>query len=74
MGTVKWCAAGALVRAGLLLNANECLTQDAYEAVTRALPRKDSTLMSWNDAPDRKHAQVLAVFDRAIKAEGKRHG
>lgn len=70
----SWCAAGAIVRAGLLLNAGDVLTQDAYEAATRALPEKSLSLMSWNDAPDRKHAEVIKVFNRAIAAEGKRRG
>lgn len=39
----------------------------AYRAVGNVVHRE--SLVSWNDEPDRTHAEVLAAFDRAIEAE-----
>jgi hypothetical protein len=40
----------------------------AFEALRKAAGiAKDQTLVGWNDAPERTHAEVLAAFDKAIE-------
>lgn len=43
----------------------------AFRAIYKAagIGKRFFTLVEWNDAPSRTHAQVLATFDKAIKAE-----
>lgn len=42
----------------------------AYRLLERyaGFPTEANTLVQWNDAPERTHAEVLAVFDKAIEA------
>lgn len=59
VGATRFCAAGAVVRAGG--------GGDATAALREATGHFGG-LYAWNDAPERTHAEVLAVFDRAIAA------
>ena len=69
---VCWCAVGAL--ADIINSPN--LTEDdelrIFEEARHAIEKANqiTTLESFNDAPNRTHAEVLAAFDRAIEAEG----
>ena len=45
--------------------------RDVYLAVLRAVP-SDDDVSSWNDAPGRTFAEVLALLDKAIAAEEAR--
>lgn len=40
----------------------------ALDALRDAIGGTD-TVIAWNDAPERTHAEVLAAFDKAIAAE-----
>jgi hypothetical protein len=58
-----WCLDGALLK----------LTRhdgDVYLAVRKALPV--DVLCVWNDAPERTHAEVLELLDKAIQSEAAR--
>ena len=61
------CAVGALLgalhRAG---NDGECV---ALRRLRKALPIGFADVVSLNDHPDTTHADIMAVFDRAIAAE-----
>ena len=61
---VCWCAEGAIWHVGI----------DDYAALGDALTLLefviDGQIPTWNDMPDRAHAEVLAAFDRAIALAG----
>jgi hypothetical protein len=62
---VCWCVLGACDRvAGRSRNANA----DAQIALHKARPRGYRNVAHYRDRPKRKHADVLALFDRAIAA------
>lgn len=74
---VKWCAAGAVcvVCSGDAIRSVSAIycAPAARRALERALPRnplEPRDLETWNDVPGRTHAEVLALFDRAIAAAG----
>lgn len=60
LGAVEKCAAQ---------NFREEATAVAY--LNRAIPTKAGYIANYNDAPRRKHSQVLRVFDKAIKLAEK---
>ena len=53
-----YCAVGALEMAGA-----------RFRPLVRALPGGSYTIVDFNDAPTTTHADVMALFDRAIAAE-----
>ena len=60
----KWCALGAVIQ------TLERSSPSREHETVRALEGVIGTyLVSWNDAPERTHAEVLAAFDRAIANE-----
>jgi hypothetical protein len=67
-GAVCWCLAGALEKVSG--RTQDCGVEPAYQAVDDLIV--DATnVREWNDAPERTHAEVLALLDRAIaSAEG----
>lgn len=62
---VCWCALGALRLAGGYY-------EEGQDALERLLPY-ETELFTWNDAPGRTQAEVLALFDKAIEAERARN-
>jgi len=65
---VCWCALGAI--AAITREDPNYVNDDVYWLLHRAmgLPANEIAVAAWNDAPGRTHAEVLAVFERAIKA------
>mgnify|MGYP006346210075 CR=1 FL=1 len=65
------CAMGALVwvnpDVGIFCN-------DAYRPLRDALPAEWTSIPYFNDAPATTHADILALFDRAIAAERAKIG
>lgn len=59
------CAAEAIEDVTLITRPELALRVRAYDALRDAIHCRDLT--SWNDAPERTHAEVLAAFDRAIE-------
>jgi rhodanese-related sulfurtransferase len=55
---VCWCAVGAMAEVGL---ASLC------EMYFRRVIDWPGGIISWNDAPERTQAEVLAAFDKAIE-------
>ncbi len=41
---------------------------DVRDCLTRALPGSHRVVVSFNDHPDTTHADIMALFDRAINA------
>lgn len=72
-----FCAWGAVRRAASDMG-DIMLELPAMHALTKALDRDDGGelpgghIACWNDMPGRKHADVLALFDRAIEQETNR--
>lgn len=58
------CSTGSI----MLTEASEQLKNDAERILRLQVP--DHKIVDWNDAPGRTREEVLAVFDRAIKAAG----
>lgn len=54
---VCWCSMGALSASGDWVRARTLLLRSIGGS---------RSLVDWNDAPERTHAEVLAAFDRAI--------
>ena len=67
-GTTCWCAVGA-VEAATGYAVIEPNTALAVRALERVMPRREGSVPSFNDAPTTTHADILALFDRAIAAE-----
>lgn len=68
---VRWCLAGGLTRAVFDNSAAEASTADRHaadEAIVRLLP-DNMNAITWNDAPKRTQAEVLALLDQAIASE-----
>jgi hypothetical protein len=63
----RWCAAGALYRVvdGAAIAARGRATAEARGLLMRACPER--YVEKFNDAPTTTHADVLALFDRAIE-------
>ena len=63
-----WCALGAI--AAITREDPNDVNDELYWLLCRAmgLPDNEIAVAAWNDAPGRTHAEVLAVFDRAIEA------
>lgn len=67
-GMDTFCAAEAIEEAyapGWLLHRSEAFRK-LHQAA--GLPQSSGSLVDWNDAPERTHAEVLAAFDKAIEA------
>ena len=77
----RWCLTGAIRRAALHHPGGTWpLMPRAFARVARVAREPESELqwdtggqaareiVSWNDAPERTHAEVLALLDRAIAA------
>lgn len=68
-----WCLITALAKIGPGLNAISCPVQDYQKALRREIFGSDqgcsptSSISIWQDAPERTHAEVLAVLDKAIE-------
>lgn len=65
---VCWCMDGALMRSAQSAHLYEpgSAYWDAFYALNKLA---NGDFIAWNDKPERKHAEVLAVFDKAIEAE-----
>ena len=69
---IRFCAVGALYRVSDISENGPY--NDAQEAIASVLRAQSLTLsddpfsaiVSWNDADDRTHADVIAIFDAAI--------
>lgn len=59
-----WCARDAIIA---VAPDEPRSTNSALATLKRAIGRPG--IVSWNDAPERTHAEVMAAFDRAIAAE-----
>ncbi|WP_424974222.1 DUF6197 family protein [Dinoroseobacter sp. S124A] len=64
-GQAPCCALGAV---GLFA----CGKGSAYEALQAVLPEPRGSVTFYNDAPSTTHADILALYDRAIAAEEAR--
>lgn len=62
-----FCAIGAIERACGREPFNALAVGPAIDALTDVLPSSYAEPADYNDAPRRTKAQVLALFDRAIK-------
>ena len=62
----RWCIRGALGLAAKAAGIAAC--SGAYPVAERALTSfiPDRLLSPWNDAPERTHAEVMALIDLAI--------
>lgn len=61
----KWCASGAV----FAQKGHGRIVGDALSVLSRVV--ETSSISDWNDAPVRTKREVLAAFDRAIKAASK---
>ena len=62
----RWCSAGAITAS---TGANDFFAREAArDAFVKAIDAGNLAL--WNDAPGRTQAEVLAVFDEAIRRAG----
>lgn len=70
----KWCQGTATAGYGARLCAIRAAggaryrNKDAVAALKAALPIGEKSLPRFNDSPDTTHADVMALFDRAIEA------
>ena len=60
-----WCVSGAISISGRDITVRWA----ARDAILFAAGTSVMDVPTWNDAPERTHAEVLAVFDKAIEAE-----
>lgn len=65
-GTTQYCAIGAVVAASDELGCDDKLLV-AAEGMLRLGMGGDGKLVRYNDADERKHEEILAVYDRAIE-------
>lgn len=64
----SFCAMGALIKEGFGIDDRAwCAASDFLQNAIPAGSR-DSTIPRYNDTPGRTHAEILALFDRAIEA------
>lgn len=69
-GAVQWCAVGAVRKVAGGPSADSI--HEALHELNASIRGGDS-IMVYNDGENRKHAQVLKVFDRAIeRLEGEK--
>lgn len=66
----RFCIVGAIIRSVRIYDHNEAMR--TIDRVTAPLKQAagQTTLMCWNDAPERTHAEVMEAFDRAIILAG----
>ena len=64
----KFCTVGAITCA-----SGEPLTETRASILRAHLPKPFDNLVNFNDHPDTTHADVLALFDRAIASEEAKH-
>jgi hypothetical protein len=62
---MAYCALGAIKASGAKAYAQ------AYPWLQAAVGGEEVSVMIWNDSPKRTKGEVLAAFDRAIKAVSK---
>ena len=67
-GACKFCTVGAITCA-----SGETLTETRASILRAHLPKPFDNLVNFNDHPDTTHADVLALFDRAIASEEAKH-
>lgn len=67
---VAWCLDGALTRASRPTSRNWILSYWPARAAVKAFLAGQNRLAGWNDDPERTQADVLALLDAAIAAEG----
>lgn len=60
-----WCASGAVYAT---CSGDRFAASDAFDSLERLVPTRLG-IAGYNDAPERTHADVLALMDRAIAAE-----
>lgn len=65
-GPCTFCAAEAIEES----SPNLAARNEAYRTLEKSIgvPTLALTLVEWNDARERTHAEVLAAFDKAIEA------
>jgi len=66
VGAVKFCMSGAMGQIGSL---HDDLHAEAIKVVMEAMDAQGTDqrfVSNWNDAPERTHEEVLAMFDKAI--------
>jgi hypothetical protein len=62
-----WCLVGACAR---VTEANEAGNSGRFDVLRASLrPKAGPCLVRLNDAPERTHAEILAVIDKAIEKE-----
>lgn len=64
-----WCLYGAATK---VTNHELIRGRDLRDVIRNHIGGPGVTIMTWNDAPGRTHADVLALLDRAIAAEEAR--
>ena len=67
-GACKFCTVGAMTCA-----SGQTLTEARASILRAHLPKPFDNLVNFNDHPDTTHADVLALFDRAIAYEEAKH-
>lgn len=60
----KFCTLGAVFKAAHILSSNELAS---IEFLSRALPGNEPHVANYNDSLTTTHADILALFDRAIE-------
>ena len=66
----RWCLLGAVFRESEGLDADSNADSEALDLLQEAVGSKGKGLAEWQDAPERTHAEVLAVIDAAIERAG----
>jgi len=67
---VCFCAIGAIMRAEYDVRHLDYFV-DILERLKRHHERYDPSISSWNDNRNRTKTQVIALFDKAIKGDGR---
>jgi hypothetical protein len=68
----QFCVEGARMRSVAPLEGWDCVL--VFRQLTCALPNGFGNIPAFNDHPDTKHEDVLALIDRAIKKEEESGG
>lgn len=64
---VCWCAAGAILRTA----QHDAAIEEAWKLAYDEVPNGVNGFMTYNDRLDTTHADILALFDRAIEKAGR---
>jgi hypothetical protein len=69
---IKMCSEGAIFRAarslGLPMDSSTEKQERAQLCQVLGIPVSISAVQNWNDAPERTHQEVVALFQSAIRA------